>query len=58
MSQKDSLAQSAGAVECTDSFSAEEESPNECPEYDTEPDEVPVLQNLWGMQSTHSNINL
>ena len=40
------LAQSVGVVECTD-------SPNMCPGHDTKSDgEVPVMLELWGMQST------
>ena len=45
----DSLAQSAEAVEYTDCFSAEgEESPNECPGYDTKQSdgEIPVILEL------------
>ena len=53
------IAQSAGAVEYTDSFSAEGlDSPtaNECPVYDTKQSdgEAPVMLDLWGMQSTPS----
>ena len=48
------VAQSAGAVEYTDSFSAD--PTNECPTYDTEQSdgEVPVMLELWGMQNTPS----
>ena len=54
-----SLAQSAGAVEYTDCFSAEGEDlppPNECPGYDTKQSdgEVPAVLELRGMRSTHS----
>ena len=45
----------AGAVEHTDCFSAEgEDSPNECPRYDTKQSdgEIPVMLELCGMQST------
>ena len=48
-------AQSVGAVEYTDCFSAEEkEPPNECPDYDTKQSdgEVRVMLELWGMRST------
>ena len=50
------LAQSAGAVEYTDRFSAEPPPPNESPGYDTKhfDDEVPVLLELWEMWSTPS----
>ena len=51
------LAQSAGAVEYTNCFSAEGKSTsNECPRYDTKQSdgEVPVMLELWGMQSTFS----
>ena len=52
------LAQSAGAVEYTDCFSAEgvRPPPKECPRYDTKQSdgEVPVMLGLWGMQSTPS----
>ena len=50
------LAQSAGAVEYTDCFSAKGVRPltNECPEYDTKQSvgEIPVMLGLWGMRST------
>ena len=48
------FAQSAGAVEYTDCFSAEGYPPNECPGYDTKQSdgEVPAMLELWGMQST------
>ena len=52
-----SFAQSAGAVEYTDCFSAEEwDIPKECPAYDTKQSdgEVPVMQELWRMRNTHS----
>ena len=50
---------SAGAVECTDCFSAEgQETPNsnECSAYDTKQSdgEVPIMLELWGMRSTPS----
>ena len=47
-------AQSAGAVEYIDDFSAEEYPPNECPGYDTKQFDVeaPVMLELWGMRST------
>ena len=51
------LAQSARAVEYTDCFSAEElDSSNKFPNYDSKPsdDEVPVMQELWEMQSIPS----
>ena len=51
------FAQSAEAVECTNCISAEGwDSPNKCSGYDTKQcdDEVPVMQELWGMQSTSS----
>ena len=51
------LTQSAGAVEYTDYFSAEWKDPyTECPGYDTNQydGEVPVMLELWGMQSTPS----
>ena len=46
---------SAGTVEYTDCFSAEElDSPNECPTYDTKQSdgEVSVKLELWGMWIT------
>ena len=49
------VAQSAGAVEYTDCFSAEgQEPPNECPGYDTKQfdGEVPAVLELWGIWST------
>ena len=49
------VAQSAGAVEYTDCFSAEGQDPsNECLGYDTKQSdgEIPVMLELWGMQST------
>ena len=55
------LAQSAGAVEYTDYFSAEGcESPHECPVYDIKQSdgEVPVMLELSGMQSTPSLASL
>ena len=47
------MAQSAGVVEYTDSFSAEE---YECPKYDNKQSdgEVQVMLELWGMRSTPS----
>ena len=51
------IAQSAGAVEYTDCFSAEGwDPPNECPGYDTKQSdgEVPAVLELWGMRSTPS----
>ena len=51
------IAQSAGAVEYTDCFSAEGlDPPNECPGYDTKQSdgEVPAMLELWGMRSTPS----
>ena len=52
------FAQSAGAVEYTDCFSAEgqDSPPNECPIYDNKQSdgEVPVMLELWGMWSTPS----
>ena len=51
------LAQSAEAVEYSDCISTEEQnSPNECPKYDTKQfdGEVPVKLELLGMQSTPS----
>ena len=50
-------AQSTGAVECTNCISAERLDPsNECPIYDTKlsDDHSPLMQELWGMQSTFS----
>ena len=49
---KKSIAQFAGAVECTDCSSAEGyDLPNECPRYDTKQSdgEVPVMLGLWGI---------
>ena len=51
------IAQSAGAVEYTNCFSEEgkDTPPHECPGgYDTKQSdrEVPVMLELWGMQST------
>ena len=52
------FAQSAGAIEYTDCFSAEgvRSPPNECPGYDTKQSdgEVPAVLELWGMWSTPS----
>ena len=51
------MTQSAGAVECTECFSAERyDHPNECPGYDTKQsdDEVRVILGLSGMLSTSS----
>ncbi len=53
------IAQSAGAVEYTDCFSAEGSEPpppNECPVYDTKHSdgEVPAMLELWGMWSNRS----
>ena len=52
------VAQSAGAVEYTDCFSAEgsDPTPNECPVYDTKQSdgEVPAILELWGMWNTPS----
>ena len=51
------FAQSAGAVEYTDCFSAEGYDPlNKCPGYDTKQcdSKVPIMLKLWGMQSTSS----
>ena len=52
------IAQSAGAVEYTDCFSAEGWDPptNECPGYDTKQSdgEVPAVLELSGMRSTPS----
>ena len=55
------IAQAAVATEYTECFSAEEnDSPNECPRYDTKQSdgEVPVMQGLWGMRSTPSLLSL
>ena len=51
-----SLAQSAGSVKYTDCTSTGVRHPNKCPGYDTKQSdgEVPVMQELWGMQSTLS----
>ena len=49
------MGQLAGAVEYTDYISAEEQnSPNECPGYDTKQSDggAPVMLELWGMWST------
>ena len=55
---KNKITQSAGTVEYTDCISAEGlDSPhNKCPGYDTKQSdgEVPVMLELWGMQSTPS----
>ena len=54
---KESIAQSAGAVEYTDCTTAEvSDSPNECPGCDTEHSdgEVIVMPELWGIRSTPS----
>ena len=51
------IAQSARAVEYTDCTSTEGlHSSNECPEYDTKQSdgEVPVMVELWGIQTTPS----
>ena len=51
------LAQSPGAVEYTDCFSAEgQDSPNECPGYDTKQSdsEVPIELKLWRDNSPNS----
>ena len=50
------IAQSAGAVEYTDSTSAEPPPTNECHGYDTKQSdgEVPAVLELWGMWSTPS----
>ena len=51
------MAQSAGAAEYTDCISADEQdSPNECPGYDTTQSdgEASVILELWGMQRTPS----
>ena len=53
------FAQLAGAVEyinCTSAEGYNPPPPNECPEYDTKQSdgEVPVMLELWGMQSTLS----
>ena len=51
------MAQSVGAVEYTICISAEEQnSPNECPGYDTKQSdgEVPVMLELWGMPNSPS----
>ena len=56
MSQNE-FAQSAGPVEYTDCTSAEGKTPtNEYPGYDTKQSdgEVPVMLELWGMQSIPS----
>ena len=47
-------AQSAGAVEYTDCFSAEGYPTNECSGYDTKQSDgvVPEMLELWGMRST------
>ena len=49
------LSQSTGSVEYTDCTSVEGKTPPpKCPGYDTiqSDGEVPVMQELWGMQST------
>ena len=52
------IAQLAGAIEYTDCISAKgvRPPPNECPGYDTKQSdgEVPVILELWGIQSTLS----
>ena len=51
------LAESAGAAEYTDCVNAErQDSPNECPAYDTKQfdGKDPVMLELWGMRSTPS----
>ena len=52
------FAQSAGAIEYTDCFSAEgkDPPPNKFPGYDTQQSDgkVPVMLELWGMGSTPS----
>ena len=50
------MAQSTGAVVYTDCLSGKTLTPNECPRYDTKQSdgEVPVMLELWGMQSTPS----
>ena len=51
------MAQSCGALESTDSFSAKgQDSPSECLAYDTKQSdgEAPVMLELWGMRSTTS----
>ena len=51
------MAQSAGAAKYTDCVSAEgQDSPNECPGYDTKQSdsEATVLLEIWGMRSTPS----
>ena len=51
-----SMAQSAGAVEYTDCFSAEGyDSHNDCPWYDSKQSngEALVMVELWGMRGTH-----
>ena len=50
------MAQSAVAAEYIDCISVEDEdSPNECPDYDTKQSdaEAYVMLELWGMQSSH-----
>ena len=51
------FARSAGVVEYTDCFSVEGKDPsNKCSGYDTKQSdgEVPVILDLWGIQSTPS----
>ena len=51
------IAQSAGAVEYTNCFSAEgQDPPNEYPGYNSKQSdgEVPVMLKLWGIRSTPS----
>ena len=50
------IAHLAGAVEYTEFISAESKTPNECSGYDSKQSdgEVPVMLELWGMQSTPS----
>ena len=59
---KTRLAQSTGAVEYTDCFSAEglDPPPNKCPVYDSKQSDgaVPVILKRWGMQSTPSLLSL
>ena len=57
------IAQSAGAVEYTDCFSAGVGKilpRNDCPRYDTKQSdgEAPVMLELWGMKSTPSLLSL
>ena len=51
------IAQSAGAEEYVDCFSADGKTPaNECPVYDAKQSDgdVPVMLELWGIRSTPS----